>query len=98
MSARIRSMTGRVGVAVLCVSVALLLQMPFWLIFRTFPYVTLFPAVLVAGYFGGRLSGLIATARRSRQFFRPAAFRRAISWSMSSAQASLSSIRSGQGR
>lgn len=62
MSARIRSLSGRVGVAVGCVAVALLLQMPLWLVFeQAFPFATLLPAVLVAGYLGGRLPGLTAT-------------------------------------
>lgn len=50
-------------VAVLAVLAALLLRWPFAPVFGpAVPYITFFPAVLVAAYFGGFLPGLLATA------------------------------------
>jgi PAS domain S-box-containing protein len=58
----IRSTSGRLGVAALVVAVALLLRLLLWpLLGVEYPYITFFPVILLAGYWGGRPAGLMAT-------------------------------------
>jgi PAS domain S-box-containing protein len=62
MSEGFRSAIASIAIAVLSAGVALLLRWPLWpLIQADFPYLTFFPAVLAAGYLGGRGAGLLTT-------------------------------------
>ncbi len=62
MSKGIRSALARIAIAALVTLVALLLRLPLWpLLEAGYPYLTFFPAVLVAGYLGGRVAGFTAT-------------------------------------
>jgi PAS domain S-box-containing protein len=62
MSKGIRATLARVAIAALVTAAALLLRLPLEPVLQSeHPYLTFFPAVLVAGYFGGRLAGFTAT-------------------------------------
>jgi PAS domain S-box-containing protein len=62
MSEEHRSVLARVAVGVLGASAALLLRWPLWALLGTdYPYLTFFPAVLVAGWLGGRLASVVCT-------------------------------------
>jgi PAS domain S-box-containing protein len=63
MGEGIRSLPGRVAVAVLATAFALLLRLALWPVLGdTHPYLTFYPAVMIAGLLGGLLAGLTASA------------------------------------
>ena len=62
METRLRAGPYRVVAAILPVTAAFLTQWAFWSVFQPFAWFLFFPAVFVASWVGGVLSGVVATA------------------------------------